>query len=84
MSRKDLELPDNVYQLGLPPRRIDLMTGLTGVDFEEAWTSRLHLEIEGMEIPFLGLEALRRNKKATGRDQDLVDLRLLEESDDRE
>ena len=43
-----------VYQLGLPPRRIDLMTGLSGVDFDEAWSTRVEIEIDGMPIPFLG------------------------------
>jgi len=56
------------------------MTGLSGVEFGEAWTSRVEVEIDGMHIPFLGLEVLRRNKKATGREKDLLDLQLLSES----
>lgn len=77
----DFEAPGNVYQVGLPPRRIDLMTSLSGVEFDEAWASRVAIELEGMRIPFLGLEALRRNKRATGRDKDLLDLRLLRETE---
>lgn len=84
VKRADFEAPGNVYQVGLPPRRIDLMTGLSGVDFAEAWASRVEIEIEGMQIPFLGLEALRRNKRATGRDKDLLDLRLLGDSQGEE
>lgn len=80
VRREDFQAPGNVYQVGLPPRRIDLMTGLTGVNFEQAWASRVTLEIEGMQIAFLGIEALRRNKRETGRDKDLVDLRLLSDS----
>lgn len=80
VERTDFEVAGNVYQVGLPPRRIDLMTGLTGIDFDEAWSSRVEIEIDGMKIPFLGLEALRRNKAATGRDKDRLDLRLLTES----
>ena len=80
----DFETPENVYQVGLPPRRIDLMTGLSGVEFQDAWESRIEVEIDGMQIPFLGLEALRRNKRATGRDKDLLDLQLLSESQNRE
>lgn len=76
----DFEAPENVYQVGLPPRRIDLMTSLSGVEFEEAWSSRVEIEIDGNQIPFLGLEALRQNKQATGRDRDLLDLRLLDDS----
>ena len=78
----DFEVPGNVYQVGLPPRRVDLMTGLSGVDFDEAWETRVAIDIEGMEIPFLGLDMLRRNKEATGRDKDILDLRLLEERED--
>ena len=51
------------------------------MDFEEAWASRVCVTTAGIEIPFLGLEALRRNKSATGRDRDLLDLRLLAESE---
>lgn len=74
----DFAARGNVYQLGLPPRRIDLMTSLSGVDFDEAWSTRVVIEIDHMSIPFLGLDALRRNKQATGRDKDLLDLRLLD------
>ena len=77
VSEIDLVAKGIVYQLGLPPRRIDLMTGLSGVDFDEAWSTRVEIEIYGMPIPFLGLDALRRNKEATGRDKDLLDLGLL-------
>lgn len=80
LTSADFEIPGNVYQVGLPPRRIDLMTELSGLEFDEAWSSRVHVEIGEMKIPFLGLQALRRNKQATGREKDLLDLRLLEES----
>lgn len=73
----DFETPDTVYQIGLPPRRIDLMTSITGVEFDEAWSSRQVVEIADMAVPFLGRDALIRNKRAAGRDKDLVDLRLL-------
>lgn len=77
----DFTARENVYQLGLPPRRIYLMTSLSGVDFDEAWPTRVVIEIDGMLIPFLGLDALRRNKQAAGRDKDLLDLRLLDGTD---
>ena len=80
LVREDLENPGNVYQIGMPPRRIDLMTSISGLDFDEARASQVIVEVAGLEIPFLGLDALRRNKQATARDKDLVDLRLLEES----
>lgn len=83
LGREDLETAGNVYQVGLPPRRIDLLTGLSGIDFEEAHDSRLVIAIEGLEVPFIGLAALKRNKRATGRDKDVLDLHLLEESSEQ-
>jgi hypothetical protein len=77
VTQADFEAPGRVYQLGQPPRRIDLLTAITGVEFDDAWSSRVGVEVAEMEIPFLGLEALRLNKSATGRDRDLLDLRLL-------
>jgi hypothetical protein len=84
VAREDFTAPGNVYQVGLPPRRIDLMTGISGVDFETARASQVVIEIGSMGIPFLGLDALRRNKTAAGRDKDLVDLELLSSPDDEE
>lgn len=77
VRQADFETPNTVYQIGLPPRRIDLMTSITGVEFEEAWDSRQMVEISGLAVSFMGRDALIRNKKAAGRDKDLVDLRLL-------
>lgn len=72
------ENPDVVYQLGLPPRRIDLLTSISGVDFEEAIGTAVVIELAGLRVPFLGREALLRNKRAAGRDKDLLDVKLLE------
>ncbi len=83
ITRRDLTTPGTVYQLGLPPRRIDLLTQISGVSFQEAWASRVVVDLEGLRIGFLGRDALIQNKRAAGRDKDLVDLRILEHwSDD--
>lgn len=74
----DFTVPGTVYQLGLPPNRIDLLTEISGVPFGVAWGSRIEVAVEGMPVPFLGREALVANKRATGREKDLVDLKLLE------
>jgi hypothetical protein len=74
---EDLERPDTVYQMGLPPRRIDLMTGISGVEFDDAWTSRVVVELEGVQIPVIGRSSLIKNKRAAGRTKDLVDLEIL-------
>lgn len=78
LSRSDLETPETVVQIGLPPRRIDLMTTLTGLDFETAWPNRTVHHVGRLEIPFLGREDLVANKRATGRPKDLADLDVLE------
>lgn len=77
VTAADFEVPGNVYQIGLPPRRIDLLTSISGVTFEEAWATREVVERNGLALPFLSREQLVRNKRATGRDKDRVDLRLL-------
>jgi hypothetical protein len=81
LTRKDLVTPGVVFQMGQPPHRIDLMTELTGVTFEECWTGRGTVRLEGLEIPVISRTALVRNKRATGRAKDLLDLALLGEPD---
>jgi len=78
-SRSDLTAPSTVVQIGLPPRRIDLLTDLTGVDFESAWRSRASFSVQNASVPFLSREDLLRNKRATGRARDMADLEALGE-----
>jgi len=78
ITARDFSTPGLVYQLGLPPRRIDLLTQLSGLEFDEAWPGRVVLEVAGEPVPFLGREALLKNKRATGRPKDLADAALLE------
>jgi hypothetical protein len=77
---RDLARPGLVLQIGLPPRRIDILTELTGVDFESAWRSRVLHRVGELEIPFLDRDTLIRNKRATGRLRDLADVERLEEA----
>lgn len=77
LSRADLCQPQTVCQIGVAPRRIDLLTGIDGVEFEEAWTTRMTIEIDGLCVPVLGLAELVRNKRASGRTKDLADLEEL-------
>jgi hypothetical protein len=79
IRQSDLEAPDVVVQIGLPPRRIDVLTGVTGVEFDDAWAGRVVHRVEELDVPFLGREALIRNKRATGRLKDLGDLEALGE-----
>lgn len=78
VSERDFEESDNVYQVGLPPRRIDLLTSISGVSFDEALERAVRVTIDELSIPFIGRAALLRNKRATGRDKDRVDADLLE------
>lgn len=80
ITRADLVRPDTVIQFGLPPNRIDLLTGLSGVsDFALAWEDRAEHEVRGRNVPFLGRATLVATKKATGRTKDLADLEALGE-----
>ena len=81
LSRSDLTTCETVFQIGVPPNRIDLLTSITGVSFEEAWPRRQEIEIGTMTVPVLGRVELVRNKRALGRPQDLADLAALDEAD---
>jgi hypothetical protein len=74
----DFLQPDQVVQLGYTPNRIDLLVSLNGVDFDECDRTRVEVDIDGVRVRFIDLENLKRNKKATGRAQDLADLEHLE------
>ena len=78
LSEQDLVQPDLVFQLGIPPRRIDLLTSLTGLSFADAWSSRIAGDIGGAPCSFIGRDALIRNKRALGRPRDLADVDALE------
>ena len=79
ITERDLATPETVFQFGLPPRRIDLLTSLTGVSFGDAWPERVLHAVEGLDVPFIGRKTLVVNKRATGRTQDLADLEALGE-----
>lgn len=80
LTVEDLCRPDVVFQIGVVPRRIDLLTSITGVSFDEAWENRTAVEIEEIEVPVLGRSELVRNKRAVGRARDLADIAELGES----
>jgi hypothetical protein len=72
--------PDQVLQIGVAPLRIDLLTSVSGLEFDAAWARREMVDLGGLTVPVLSLEDLATNKRATGRPQDLVDLRWIDES----
>jgi hypothetical protein len=78
IEENDFLNPDKVIQLGYPPNRIDLLTSISGVEFNECYPKRVPIDIEGVQIDFIDLESLKKNKKASGRHKDLNDLENLE------
>jgi hypothetical protein len=82
LTAADFVTTDHVIQLGHEPSRIDLLTGVSGLTFAEAYATRVHAVFGGVAIPVLGRAALIANKRATGRPQDVADIAALEEGDD--
>ncbi|RJP59893.1 MAG: hypothetical protein C4549_01575 [Deltaproteobacteria bacterium] len=66
-----------IFQIGVIPRRIDIITKIDGVTYEEADKDKINVEIEGLKIPVISLEKLLRNKMATGREKDELDIKIL-------
>lgn len=78
VKEADFATYDGVLQIGLPPRRIDILNRASGIRFDDAVAGGENLEVEGRKIPVIGLDALLRNKRAAGREQDLADVTALE------
>ena len=78
VTEQDFATPGVVYQIGLPPRRIDVLTEISGVGFDEAWASRQAALLGSETVHFLSRDALIRNKRASGRTKDLADAEQLE------
>ncbi|NER06795.1 MAG: hypothetical protein F6K17_31565 [Okeania sp. SIO3C4] len=75
---KDFLSPEKVIQLGYPPSRIDLLTSVSGLDFEDCYPKRAKIELDGLAVDFIDIESLKKNKIASGRHKDLNDLENLE------
>ena len=76
----DFQPPDRVIQLGVAPVRVDLLTSLTGVTWDEAWSGRESTTYGDIAVCFIGREQFVANKRATGRRRDLADLEAIGES----
>ena len=76
---RDFETPGTVYQIGLPPRRIDVLTEISGVSFDEALVDAVDAHLGTVPVRCIGLLAMIRNKRASGRPKDLADATALEE-----
>jgi hypothetical protein len=78
VSARDFSAPGIVFQMGLPPYRIDILTELSGLTFGEAWPTRMRAAFgPDLEVDYIGRDAFIRNKRATGRAKDLGDIEGL-------
>ena len=68
---------DQIIQLGYPPNRIDILTTLKELTFDDCYKAKVDVEMKGLHIDFIDIESLKRNKRAVGRPQDLADLNNL-------
>ena len=73
VKAEDLRQDDLVLQLGFPPNRIDLMTSIDGVKFDQAWATRVEAMVDDLPIRFISRELLIQNKRTTGRQKDIAD-----------
>jgi hypothetical protein len=82
-DQEDFLKPNSVIQLGYPPYRRDILTSIEGVEFDGAWSRRLIVSLDQMEVPFIGRDDLLANKRAARRPQDIADVERLtgQESD---
>lgn len=71
-----------IFQIRIAPRRIDIITRIDGVDFTQAYTNKVIIDVEGLGIPFISKDDLIKNKQSTGRAKDLLDADFLLESSD--
>ncbi len=79
LTEEDLRTPGVGLQLGVPPGRIDILTRISGVDFEQAWPHRIEASFFGrVGCPVIGRRELLQNKRASARTQDLADVEALE------
>ncbi len=78
LKPEDFLESDQIIQLGYPPNRIDILTTLKDLKFEDCYKSKVEVDIQGLHIEFIDIENLKKNKRATGRPQDLADAENLE------
>lgn len=78
LTKEDLQKEGTIFQIGVAPRRIDIITAASGLRFEDAHKRALSVEIEGIKIYIPSIDDLITNKKASGRTKDLADVEALE------
>lgn len=82
LTKKDFAEDGYFYQMGIPPVRVDILMGIPGVEFTQAWDRRVEIDFEGLLVSFISREDLILAKRASGRPQDLIDAVSLENASD--
>ncbi len=77
LTAADLQEENVVVQIGREPSRVDIMTSIDGVEFDDAWAHKHEVHVAGLAIPVIGRQQLIRNKRATGRLRDLADVEAI-------
>jgi hypothetical protein len=80
LTKEDLQKDGTIFQIGVAPRRIDIITSASGLTFEQTFNQSMSVYIEGIEVHIPSINDLILNKKATGRTKDLADVETLESS----
>ena len=80
LTIEDLSTPGIIFQIGVEPSRIDILTEISGVIFSDAWKRKILIEMNGCSMSVIGLEDLIKNKRAAGRAKDIADVETLERS----
>lgn len=82
LTKEDFSEEGYFYQMGVPPMRVDILMGIPGIEFEEAWDKRVEVDFDGLMVPFISKEDLITAKRASGRPQDLIDADTLSKMPD--
>jgi hypothetical protein len=77
LTEDDFSEEGYFYQMGVPPMRVDILMGIPGIEFEEAWQKRKEVDFDGLVVSFISREDLITAKRASGRPQDLIDADTL-------
>jgi len=77
MEKEDFLLQGGITQIGYPPLRIDILNEIDGVDFKDAFPNKLIIDVDGLPVNYIGLDDLIKNKRVSGRKQDISDLNEL-------
>ena len=80
INTNDFEKSGVIFQIGIAPRRIDIINEIDSVSFDSAFEDKIIVEIDGLKIPIISKEKMIKNKESTGRDQDILDAKMLKNS----